>query len=397
MKKIIIAILLSTLGVSNYAQIVSNKIKKNKEYTSNSGLKLTVYKLHKKAPKADSGDVITVHYVGKLADGTKFDASYDRKQPISFPLGNGRVIKGWDEGLQYLHLGDSAYFVIPPDIAYGNRSMGSIPANSTLYFTVKIVDIKKAVKPYDCTGLDTVKLDDGLAYIVVKKGKGNAIANGDKAFMQYTGYFTNGKKFDSSHDNGGRDFDFILGRGRVIKGWDIAVIGMKVGEKRRLLIPYELAYGEKGRAPIPAKSNLIFDVELSKFEEMNYPDYGKTSNDTISLPSGLKYIVYESTDGIKPQPHDSVVVKYVGRFMNGKVFDASYDRNDTLVFEVAAQKVIKGLDEGLLLVHKGEKVRFIIPYQLAYGEKGREPIIPAKSDLIFDVYLQDVIKVKVTF
>jgi len=397
MKSIIIAILFSILGVSNYAQIVSNKIKKNKEYTSESGLKFTVYDIHKKAPKADSGDVVSVHYVGKLADGTKFDASYDRKQPITFPLGEGRVIKGWDEGLQYLHLGDSALFVIPADIAYGSRSMGSIPANSTLYFTVKIVDIKKAVKPYDCTGLDTVRLNDGLAYIVVKKGKGDDIKTGDKAFMQYTGYFTNGKKFDSSHDNGEQDFDFILGRGRVIKGWDIAIVGMKVGEQRRLLIPYEFAYGEKGRAPIPPKSDLVFDIELSKFEKLDYPDYGKTTNDTVTLASGLKYIVFEATDGVKPQPHDTVVVKYVGRFMNGNIFDASYDRNDTLVFNVAEQRVIKGLDEGLLMIHKGEKVRFIIPYQLAYGENGIDPIIPAKSDLIFDVYLQDVKKGKVTF
>lgn len=397
MKNLIIAVLLSILGVSNYAQIVSDKIKKNKEYTSESGLKITVYDLNKKAIKADSGDIVSVHYQGKLVDGTVFDASYDRQQPITFPLGQGKVIKGWDEGLQYLHKGDSALFVIPANIAYGNRAMGSIPANSTLYFTVKIVDIEKAVKPYDCAGIDTVKLDDGLAYIVVEKGKGDAINSGDKAFMQYSGYFSNGKKFDSSYDNGGNDFEFILGRGRVIKGWDIAVVGMKAGEKRRLLIPYQLAYGENGRPPIPAKSNLVFDVELSKFEEIIYPDYGTSSNDTISLPSGLKYIVFHSTDDIKPKPLDTVVIKYVGRFMDGKVFDASYDRNDTLVFQIAARKVIKGLDQGLLLINKGEKVRFIIPYHLAYGEDGREPIIPAKADLIFDVYLQNVIKGKVTF
>ncbi len=397
MKSLILVLLFSILGVSIYAQNISGKIKKNKEYTTESGLKFIIYDLHKRAPKADSGDVVSVHYVGKLLDGTKFDASYDRKQPISFTLGVGRVIKGWDEGLQYLHLGDSALFTIPSNIAYGNRSMGAIPANSTLKFTVKMMDIKKAVKPYNCKGKDTVKLNDGLAYIVVKKGKGKKISTGDKAFMQYTGYFTNGKKFDSSFDNGGKDFDFILGRGRVIKGWDIAIVGMKAGEKRRLLIPYQLAYGEKGRAPIPPKANLIFDIELSKFETISYPNFGSSQNDTINLPSGLKYIIADSTNGIKPQPYDTVVIKYVARFMDGKVFDASYDRNDTLVFIVAAQKVIKGLDEGLLMMRKGEKARFLIPYKLAYGEKGREPIIPAKSDLIFDIYLQDVKKGKVTF
>lgn len=398
--------ILSMFALSMQSQSIPAKLKKNKEYISQSGLKLTVYELNKKAPKADSADYIAVHYVGKLADGTIFDASYDRNMPIEFILGSGRVIKGWDEGLQYLHLGDSALLVIPPDIAYGSREKGKIPANSTLYFTVKIVELKKAIKPYNVDGLKVVELDSGLSYAIVSKGKGKGIVVGDKAFMHYTGYFVDGKKFDTSLgeyegvdnvDGESSTFDFILGRHRVIDGWEIGLIGMKAGEKRRLNVPYHLAYGENGRPPIPAKSDLVFDVELIKFEEVSYPEFNIEGKDTIVLPSGLKYIIADSANGAAVHPNDTVIIKYTGYFMDGKIFDSSYDRGDTLVFVAAAQKVIKGLDEGMLLMKVGEKYRFIIPYELAYGEDGREPIIPAKSDLIFDVYLQDVKAGKKTF
>jgi peptidylprolyl isomerase len=233
--------------------------------------------------------------------------------------------------------------------------------------------------------------------MVVEEGQGDGIKINEKAYVQYSGYFTDGKKFDSSYDNGGKSFDFILGRKRVIAGWEKGVLGMKVGEKRRINVPYALAYGEKGRAPIPPKSDLVFDVLLEEIENMNYPQFDLAGKDTITLPSGIKYILAEQTQGKKVVPHDTVVIKYVGKFMDGTVFDASYDRNDTLVFEVASKMVIKGLDEGLLFLKEGEKARFIIPYEMAYGEEGREPIIPAKSDLIFDIYLQKVIDGKKGF
>ena len=396
MNKLNLLLVLSFIVSISIAQVPA-KIKKNKSYTSQSGLMLTVFEINKNAPKADSGDFISVHYVGKLADGTEFDASYNRQQPIAFTLGVGKVIKGWDEGLQYLHVGDSASFVIPPEIGYGARDKGNIPPNSTLYFTVKVVDLKQAVKPYDVSKLDTVKLDSGLSYIIVAKGKGDGIQVGEKAFLQYSGYFTDGKKFDSSHDNGGKSFDFILGRHRVIDGWELGLIGMKEGEKRRLNVPYALAYGENGRQPIPPKSDLVFDIEMEKIERIDYPQFDLAGKDTITLPSGLKYIVALATDGEKVLPHDDVIIQYVGIFLDGKIFDSSYDRGDSLIFEVAGQKVIRGLDEGMLLMKKGEKIRFIVPYQLAYGEDGRPPIIPAKSNLIFDVYLQNIVKAKQSF
>jgi len=103
------------------------------------------YKITKKGsgPKAEAGKTVSVHYTGKLTDGTKFDSSYDRNQPIDFPLGQGRVIKGWDEGISLLNVGSKATFIIPPDLAYGARGAGGvIPPNATLIFEVELVNVK---------------------------------------------------------------------------------------------------------------------------------------------------------------------------------------------------------------------------------------------------------------
>lgn len=99
---------------------------------------------------------------------------------------------------------------------------------------------------------------------VLKAGEGAEIKNGDKATVHYTGTLENGQKFDSSLDRG-QPFEFSLGAGQVIKGWDLGVFGMKIGEKRKLVIPSSLGYGERGvPGAIPANATLIFEVELLK-------------------------------------------------------------------------------------------------------------------------------------
>ena len=107
------------------------------------------------------------------------------------------------------------------------------------------------------------KTDSGLQYLDRTVGTGKEAKKGNKVVVQYTGTFPDGKKFDSSVDRD-EPFEFKLGAGRVIKGWDEGVAGMKEGGKRKLVIPYQLAYGEEGRDGIPPKSTLHFEVELIK-------------------------------------------------------------------------------------------------------------------------------------
>ena len=92
--------------------------------------------------KAEKGNQVSVHYKGQLADGTVFDSSYKRNQPLDFQVGVGQVISGWDEGIQLLHVGDKARFVIPSDLGYGSRGAGgAIPPDAVLIFDVELVAV----------------------------------------------------------------------------------------------------------------------------------------------------------------------------------------------------------------------------------------------------------------
>jgi peptidylprolyl isomerase len=113
---------------------------------------------------------------------------------------------------------------------------------------------------------NAIKTASGLMYVITKEGEGPTPKKGQKVKAHYTGTLLNGKKFDSSRDRG-KPFEFPVGMGRVIRGWDEGFLAMRKGEKRILIIPHFLAYGDRGSPPaIPPKATLVFDIELIAFE-----------------------------------------------------------------------------------------------------------------------------------
>src|ERR1019366_3140248 len=265
---------------------------------------------------------------------------------------------------------------------------------ATIMFAVLALNIsaqekeqsKKIKKPI------TMKTASGLEYTITKKGNGKKPTNGDKVVVHYTGRLTNDTVFDSSVKRG-QPFTFTLGKGEVIKGWDEAFLLLEVGDKATIKFGPELGYGAQAMGGIPANSTLIFDVELIGVMEGLKP-WDAKGKDTITTASGLKYIlIKENKAGEKVIAGSKATVHYSGYFMNGKMFDSSVERGQSFTLKVGQGQVIKGWDEGIALLHKGEKAKFIIPYQLAYGEQGRPPVIPEKSDLIFDVEIVDVQKI----
>ncbi len=221
------------------------------EHVTDSGLTINEVEIGEGA-LAEAGKEVIVHYIGALADGSVFDSSVEHKQPFHFVLGEGKVIKGWDEGVMGMKVGGKRKLVIPPELAYGERDIaGVIPANSTLYFEVELLKV--------FTEDPVVKMEE------LAEGEGAEVEHGDKVSMHYTGWLTNGRQFDSSLPRK-QPFEFTLGKGMVIKGWDQGILGMKVGGKRKLVIPPRLGYGSAraGGGAIPANSTLIFEVELLK-------------------------------------------------------------------------------------------------------------------------------------
>jgi peptidylprolyl isomerase len=204
-----------------------------------------------------TGQTCIVHYTGWLwennAKGKEFDSSKKRNAPFPFHVGEGQVIKGWDEGVATMKVGGKRALLIPSELGYGTSGRGGvIPPNASLYFEVELLGVMK-------------KTDSGLEYRDIKVGAGPSPKSGQTCVVHYTGWLwqgAKGKKFDSSVDKGD-PLPFAVGKKQVIAGWDEGVSTMKVGGKRELLIPPDLGYGARGYPNvIPPNATLLFEVEL---------------------------------------------------------------------------------------------------------------------------------------
>jgi peptidylprolyl isomerase len=230
---------------------------------------------------------------------------------------------------------------------------------------------------------DAGKTASGLASKVIEAGSGKIHpSRADRVTVDYTGWTTDGKMFDSSLPTA-KAATFSLDK--VIAGWTEGVQLMVAGETRRFWIPESLAYkGKEGRP----QGTLVFDVKLISFTEpptQTPTDFRTPASAARRTVSGLSYQVLKPGSGHRhPMETSTVTVHYSGWTTDGKLFDSSLANGQPAAF--ALSRVIPGWTEGVQLMVEGEKTRFWIPEALAY--KGQGPVF---GDLVFDI---ELIKIK---
>ncbi|HEX5138202.1 MAG TPA: FKBP-type peptidyl-prolyl cis-trans isomerase [Planctomycetota bacterium] len=331
------------------------------------------------------GDVVVVHYTGTLTDGTKFDSSHDRGQPIRFMLGAGFVIQGWEEGLALLDVGAKAKLTIPWALAYGEQGRGKvIPPKADLHFEVELVDV---IRGGPCPEADPAKektTESGLKWERIVEGSGGRPEPEDLVRIRFAIWTKDGKPAFSSASLANP----IVGPAQNMrlsaaaeKFLPEAVQLMAAGEKCRFEVPPALCWENKKVLPAVGGNEMtIWLVELDRIIRFEPLDPEKTRK----TASGLEYQVIREGTGKSPGPTAQVAVHYTGWLENGTEFDSSVRRGK--VSEFALNGVIPGWTEGLQLMKEGAIYRFRIPPALAYGPGGRDKI-PPNATLIFDVEL----------
>jgi peptidylprolyl isomerase len=254
---------------------------------------------------------------------------------------------------------------------------------------------------------DVVKLASGVNYKNDSLGTGRAAKFGDLVSVHFrawvikdsTDIYKDWSK-DSTRQAStigssiefGQPVKFKLGDSAFIKGVDEGIVGMKVGGTRTIIVPSNKAYGETGFGPVPPNSSLKVVINLVDVKDIIAAKmWDIDSTKIVTSKSGLKYVILQPGVGEKADSADLVTVHYSGFLTNGKIFDSSVERDEPFKFRLKLQPVIPGWEEGIQLLAKGGKAKFIIPPALGYGAI---PVgsIPPNSTLIFDVEVLNVEK-----
>lgn len=256
-------------------------------------------------------------------------------------------------------------------------------------------------------GPEIKTLESGLQYLDDSLGTGREAKAGDLVSIHFKGWMVpkdtagelfsdwsidESKKMLSLGDSKMRNqpIKFVLNTGSFIKGTDEGIVGMKAGGMRTMIIPSKLAYGEAGVGFVPPNTDLKVVVELLEVKDKGVAKMWDVDSTLFkTTASGVKYAVISDGDGPTIEAGKVITVHYSGYLQDGTLFDSSVERDEPIQFVVGQGQVIPGWDEGLQLLKKGDKARFIIPPQLGYGEMALEKI-PANSTLIFDTEIVDV-------
>jgi len=213
---------------------------------------------------------------------------------------------------------------------------------------------------------------------------GRAVNAGDVVEVHYVGItLSTGVQFDASWDRG-QSFFSPIGVGNLIPGWDIGIVGMTEGSRRLLVIPSDMAYGDRGAGPdIGPGETLVFVVDLLQVVDSTPPEIPDISDP----PTELEIIDVTVGDGELVEAGDVISVHYQGNLLDGTLFDSSWGRGSPFTTAIGVGQVIQGWDEGMVGMREGGRRILVIPSEMAYGETGSGGTIGPNTPLVFVVDL----------
>ncbi|KAL2319318.1 hypothetical protein Fmac_028287 [Flemingia macrophylla] len=348
------------------------------------GLKKKLLKEGQGWDTPEVGDEVQVHYTGTLLDGTKFDSSRDRGTPFSFTLGQGQVIKGWDQGIITMKKGENALFTIPAELAYGESgSPPTIPPNATLQFDVELLS---------WTSVKDICKDGGLFKKILAEGdKWENPKDPDEVLVKYEAHLEDGTLVAKS--NG---VEFTVNGGHFCPALSKAVKTMKKGEKVILTVKPQYAFGEKGKpahgdeGAVPPNATLQITLELVSW---------KTVSEVTDDKKVMKKILKEGEGYERPNEGAIVKLKVIGKLQDGTLFlkKGHDDEWDLFEFKTDEEQVIDGLDRAVLTMKKGEVALLTIAPEYAFGSSESQQdlaVVPPNSTLYYEVELVSFVKEK---
>ncbi|CAK7339867.1 unnamed protein product [Dovyalis caffra] len=366
-----------------------NSSLENGTQTENSGLpetKIGSQGLRKKIVKKGiswqtpfPGDEVEVHFGGHIEGGACLDSSRDKGIPFKFKLGQGEVIKGWDEGVATMKNSERAIFTIPPNLAYKEAGSPSlIPPNATLVFDIEMLSWSSI---RDLTG------DGGILKKMIKEGEGWATPrDGDEVLVKYEARLENGMLVSKSEEG----VEFHVGDDYLCPALSRAVKTMRKGENSELAVKFSYGFIQKGNlAPdiessIPPDSNLTIQLVLVSWRSVI---------DVTGDKKVLKKIVKAGEGFDRPTEGSQVKVTYVGKLEDGTVFDRKGTNEEPFEFITLEEQVSEGLDRAIMTMKKGENATVTLDAEYLRSQD-LSGMLPANSFLRYEVELIDFIKEK---